>query len=113
MRSRAGFTLVEVLVAVVFIDVAVLATVATSALVVRRQVELRAHLAASDAASNRIETLTVGACNAASGTASGPLGIDEHWSVTIAGRVRAVRDSVTYRAGTIDKSIVLESEAPC
>ena len=110
---RSAFTLPEVLIAILLIDVAVLASVATSALVVRRQVELRAHVAASDAASNRIETLAVGGCTARSGTASGPHGIVEHWSVTIAGRVRAMRDSVTFRAGTADKSVVLESETPC
>ncbi len=113
MRPRTGFTLVEVLVAVLFIDVAVLASVATSALVVRRQVELRAHIAASDAAANRVETLALGACAVTSGSAIGPHGIVEHWSVMVVGRTRAIRDSVAFRAGTSEKSVVLESRAPC
>lgn len=110
---RNGFTLVEVLVAVLFIDVAVLASVATSALVVRRQVELRAHIAASEAAANRIEMLALGACAGTSGSAAGPHGIVEQWSVTIAGGVRSMRDSVSFRAGRNEKSVVLESRRRC
>lgn len=110
---RSGFTLVEVLVAVLFIDIAVLASVATSALVVRRQVELRAHVAASEAAANRIGVLALGGCASASGVATGAQGVVEHWSITIVGGARSIRDSVSFRAGRIEKSVVLESRLPC
>jgi Tfp pilus assembly protein PilV len=113
MRPRAGFTLVEVLVAVLFIDVAVLASVATSAFVVRRQVELRAHMAASDAAANRLESLALGPCAPATGSAAGPLGIVEHWSTTIIDGVRSIRDSIAFRTGTTAKHVVLETRKPC
>src|SRR6478672_4177228 len=62
LRSRDGFTLVELLIAVLLIDVGVLAMVAGTALIVRRQNAMRTRALAAQVAANRIQRLQGGAC---------------------------------------------------
>jgi Tfp pilus assembly protein PilV len=114
MRTRLGFTLLEVLIAVVLIDVGLLALVAGSAVLIRQTADMRARNAAVRAAANRLQLLGAGACVARSGTANGPLGIRETWSVEVRGdSVRDVRDSVVYTAAATPRSVVLRTRFPC
>ena len=111
---RLGFSLVEVIVAVVLIDVALLALVAGSAVLIRQTAEMRARTAAVRAAANRLQQLGAAACSSATGTATGALGIREQWSITVlAGTMRELHDTVTYAASTGRKSVVLHTRLPC
>lgn len=114
LRSRRAFTLVELLVAVLLIDVALLALVAGSVVVVRRQNALRARLAAAQAASNRLQTLRAMPCAAGDGRIAGERGIVETWhSATVADGRRQLRDSVAYADGRDSASVVLATSTSC
>jgi len=114
MRARAGFTLVEVLVAVVLIDVGLLALVASSAVLVRETNALRLRNAALRAATNRLQQLGAAACHPVSGSATSADGIREDWTVTVtASRILDVRDSVSFAAGTVARGVVLRTRLPC
>jgi len=114
LRARRGFTLIEVVVAVVLIDVGLLALVAASAVLVRQTTELRVHGAALQAATNRLQLLGASACGAASGSSADAFSIHESWSVALQPNgVRELRDSVTFSVGAAVKTVVLRTRLPC
>jgi len=113
MRARPAFTLAEVLVAVVLIDVGLLALVAGSAVLVRQTNELRLRTAALRAANNRLQRLGSAPCQATAGSAT-VAGVREDW--TVAPRPDSVgdlRDSVTFQVGPASHSVVLTTRLPC
>ncbi len=114
MRMRRGFTLVEVLVAVLLIDVGLLAVVAGSAVVIRRQNELRLRGAAASAAANRVQTLIGIGCRPGGGSALTGTGVREAWDVRRGDRgTWDIRDSVTYTIGTVTHATVVTTRIPC
>jgi Tfp pilus assembly protein PilV len=113
LRARAGFTLVELMVAVLLIDVGLLALVAGSAIVVRRQTEIRIRTAAARAAANRLELLAAGPCANESGSASVERGISESWSASFSGGSRDLADSVVFALSGVEHHVVLRTRAPC
>ena len=114
MRTRRGFTLVEVLLAVILIDVGLLALVAGSAVLVRQTNALRLRNAALRAAMNRLEQLGVAPCAPAAGASTSANGIREDWSVGAPGnRMLDVRDSVSFGVGAATHSVVLRTQLPC
>src|SRR5690242_4271343 len=86
---RPGFSLVELLVAIILIDVGLLAVVQTHAVVVRRRNELRAQSAAVAAAASRVERLVAAPCAPATGAAASPV-YDETWLVRPSGQTREI-----------------------
>ena len=117
LASRPGFTLAELLVAVVLVNVGLLALVGGSAALVRRHSAIRAQGIAVAVASSRLERLSVASCNAvpaASGTAMRADGISERWSIGSAlNRTREVADSVSYWSHGERKVIVVRARVPC
>ena len=113
MRTRRGFTLVEVLVAVVLIDVGLLALVAGSALLVRQVNDFRLRNVALRAATNRLQQLGASPCAPASGTSVGD-GIREDWRVALSSSQSLdIRDSVTVTACASRPVVVLRTRLPC
>ena len=107
-RSAAGFTLVEVLVAIVVLGIGIVALVGSSAMVTRMIGRGKVETRAAQAASRRIEILRLAAnstsprCTAAGFANGGPVttnGVTESWTVPGAGKVRSVQVNVTY--GTV------------
>jgi Tfp pilus assembly protein PilV len=112
--ARSGFTLVEVLVAVLLLDIGLLALAAGSAALVRQTNMLRARQVALQLAEVRIETLGARGCVAAGGSASGPLGFTEDWSSQLIGRLALeLFDSVTFTVQRQTRSIALRTRLPC
>jgi len=112
MRSRRGFTLAEVLLAIILIDVGLLALAGSGAVVVRRTNAIRLRNAALRAAANRLQQLS-GPCAAAAGVAISADGIREQWTlVRLDGAIDA-RDSVSFADGATTHSIVLQTRLPC
>jgi Tfp pilus assembly protein PilV len=114
LSSREGFTLVELLVAVLLIDVGVLAMVSGSAVLVRRENATRTRLAAARLAANRIERLTGGGCGATSGSAGREHGIVEYWSASTLGADQLdLADSVAFVIDGVDRHLVVRTRARC
>lgn len=112
-RSRAGFSLVELLVALTVLNVGLLALVAGSAAVVRRHNAIHARAAAARVAASRLERLAAEGCAALSGSTATVDGT-EAWTVTIpAPTVREMVELVKYAAPTGTAVISLRTRAPC
>jgi prepilin-type N-terminal cleavage/methylation domain-containing protein len=121
-HSRIGFTLVEVLVAVLVLGVGILALVGTSAGVTRMIGRGRVETRAAQAASRRMEALRLAAyaasplCTGPEFASGGPLfagGMAESWVVPLTGRGRKVRVTVTYLTIRGSRQAVLETVLAC
>jgi len=113
MRSRRGFTLIEVVFAVVLIDVGLLALVAASATLVRRAGDLRARDTALRAATDRLQLLGATPCAGQSGSATSA-GIREAWTVSAPRNgSRELRDSVVFATTRGIGAVVLRTRLPC
>jgi Tfp pilus assembly protein PilV len=112
-RSRRdwGFTLIELVVAILLIDVAVLAVVRTHAIVVRERNLMRMRSAAVNTAATRLEQQLAAPCAAASGSSSLPAA-SEHWSASFDGHTREIGDSVVFGV-TMSHIVVLRTRLPC
>ena len=92
---RAGFTLIEALVALVLFGIGALALVATTAVAARDLGIADRHARGHAMAVDRVARLRVTACAAtATGSAGHPGGLAEHWRVGAAGSLREISDSV-------------------
>jgi type II secretory pathway pseudopilin PulG len=94
LRARPGFTLVELMVAVLLIDVALLALVAGTAIVAKRHTELRARELAARVVSNRIQSAIAAGC------APGAV-------------VRSLADSESYAIDGAVHQVVLRTRVAC
>jgi hypothetical protein len=100
-RSRAGFSTVEVLVALIVFDVGLLGAVTTTALTSRLLIEARNRSRVTLAASERIELVRTGArvsggCGTLTGgTAALGGGLSEQWSLTGSGPSRLLTITIT------------------
>ncbi len=111
---RCGFTLLEVLLAVILIDVGLFALVAGSAVLVRQTSELHARDRAARTAANRVQALGAGPCAPLVGQARSADGQEERWMVVlIAGGARDVSDSVGFVVRGVPRSVVLRTRLSC
>lgn len=114
LRSRAAFTLVELLVAVTILNAGLLALVSASSAVVRRRANMRARAAAVRTAAFRVELLSAQGCAAASGSTPVVAGQAESWTVSSPSKgVRDIVEQVTYLASGAGRSVVLQARAEC
>jgi len=121
-HPRPGFTLIEVLVAILVLGVGVLALAGTSAGVSRMIGRGKIETRAAQAASSRMETLRLAAdatsprCSDPGFASGGPVlsgGLSESWLVPPSGRVRQVRVTVTYLTLRGAREAVLETALTC
>lgn len=121
-RSSSGFTLVEVLVAIVVLGVGIVALVGSSAMVTRMIGRGKVETRAAQVASRRLETLRLAAystsprCTAAGFISGGPAttsGVTESWVVPVAGKVRSVQVNVTYRTVQGTRTASLQTRIEC
>jgi prepilin-type N-terminal cleavage/methylation domain-containing protein len=121
VRNQRGFTLVEVLLAVVLLGIGVMALVGSSAMVTRMIGKGSQYTFVSQRASARFERLrqiaasTSPPCTSgafASGNVTGANGISESWVVQASGTERLVTVYLTYgtvkgtRADTVSATIL-------
>lgn len=95
MRNRAGFTLIETLVALVLFQFVMLALAAGAAVAARDLAKVRRLDRAHDTARNRVERLASQCPDPSAGTTE-TSAFEEHWRVEIIDRRRLVTDSVAY-----------------
>ena len=116
LRRRLAFTLVELLVALLLVEVGLLSLTGTTLVLIRERTAVRARAAAIRAASNRLQFLAAGPCEAASGAAIGPSTIREAWDAQLVpNAIRELRDSVVYGVYGVDSrhAIALRTRLPC
>ena len=113
--SRKGFTIVELLIALVLLDVGLLALVGLAASIDRDADSARKRTNALSAASGRLETIASLACQGdASGVAQGSPGITEWFSEASApNATRDIVDSVAYVTPHGVRTFVLRTGARC
>ncbi len=112
-RAPRGFSIIELIVAMMLVAVGLLALVGANTMLVRRRNESRQRLAAVAAATNRIAQLASGPCLSASGASGSAPGIAERWSVVMrANAFRDIEDSVGFGARPAH-AFVLRTRLPC
>jgi len=123
--SERGFTLVEVLIAVIVLGIGVTALVGSSALVTRMVGRGSSETKAAEAATVRLETMRLLAystsprCTAGGFANGGPSysgrgnSIREHWVVTKAGTIGTITDTVTHRTATGTHTDVITTQVEC
>jgi Tfp pilus assembly protein PilV len=110
-HHASGFSLLELLVAILLVDVAILGIVHTHAIVVRNRNEMRARSAAVIGAADRIEQILASPCTDNSGSLVLP-GSAEFWWSSLAGQTREISDSVVFGASA-PHMVVLRTRFPC
>jgi type II secretion system protein I len=114
-RHRQGFTLVELLVALVLIDCALLALVGGAALVLRQSNTASSRASAQLIAENRLARLSGGPCPAPqTGSADVAPGLHEEWQVqSLDSATRLLDDSVEIQFSGRQSGIALHFARRC
>jgi prepilin-type N-terminal cleavage/methylation domain-containing protein len=121
-HSESGFTLVEVVVAMVVLSVGIIAMAGSTAMVTRMIGRGKVETRAAQAASRRLEILRLAAnsttphCTAGTFASGGPVtanGLIESWTVPVAGRVRSVQVNITYPTARGARTANLQTRIEC
>ena len=115
--QRRGFTLVEVMVAIVILSIGVLGLAATAGVVVRQMTGAVHQSVASTVAYSRMEKIRTSNCVAmkdSSGTAT-TRNVQEKWVIvgTAGSHALLVYDTITYMVRGKKKTQAYHSEYPC
>lgn len=121
-HAGMGFTLIELMLAIVVLGVGIFALVGASASVTRMIGRGKIETRAAQAASRRMEILrlsagaTIPPCTDPSFATGGPVitgGVMEAWQVSPSGRVRQVKVMVTYLTARGSRTATLETRILC
>ena len=113
MRRRTGGTLIELLVALLLLDLALLSLAMMSAVAARRVGDAGRRSRSVVAASNRIERMAARPCGSMTGGSTLlERGVNESWSVTSLNGAAEITDSIDLRSRT-RQSIVVRIRVPC
>ena len=112
-KARAGFTLVEVMVAMMILTIGLLGLASTSAVVVRQMGDAGRMGVAASVAQSRIEKLRLATCTTASAGSSTARGVSESWTITPQVRSARIDVTVTYSTRRGLRSQSYRSTVPC
>ena len=112
MTTR-GFTLIEVVIAILILSVGALALAGSSAVMVRRLADSSRNSAGASVGRSRIESSFAAPCNALTAGSEQISGIRSEWSVSNAQNSADITQRVTYptRRGTHSENF--KSSIPC
>ena len=114
--NERGFTLVEVVVAMIILVIGILGLAASAASVGRLTTLGVQQGRAANAAMSKVEELrSLGNCMtmAASGSDTWPGGFSRSWTTSLSGRVRTVTITVTYNTSTKSRTATYVSQIQC
>jgi prepilin-type N-terminal cleavage/methylation domain-containing protein len=113
VKARAGFTLVEVMVAMMIMTIGLLGLASTSAVVVRQMGDAGRMGVAASVAQSRIEKLRLATCTASSTGTSTARGVSETWTITPQVRSARIDVTITYATRRGMRSQSYRSTVPC
>lgn len=114
-RSRAGFTIIELVVAIIIMTVGILALATGSAGVVKQMRAGNQAALATVVGQARLENIRSLGCSSLSGGTATTRGMTEKWAITwLSSRSRVVTESVTYvPRAKVSRTLALRSVVPC
>ena len=113
LRKRRGFTLVELITALVLLSIGALALASLSAVVMRNISGAAQQTIAATIAQSRMEQLRGLPCTALESGEATTRGMDEYWKVVPETRSILVSLVVGYNDGRRDRIHVHETTIPC
>jgi prepilin-type N-terminal cleavage/methylation domain-containing protein len=113
MTARVGFSLIEVVIAILILSVGALALAGSSAVMVRRLSDSARTAAGASVARSRIESSLAAPCSALTAGSEQILGIHSEWSVAGAQNSADIKQRVTYAARHGPHSEYFISSATC
>jgi Tfp pilus assembly protein PilV len=112
MRKRRGGTLIELLVALLLLDLALLSLATVGAVTVKRIGDANRRARAAMAAANRVERISTAPCTlAGSGSRTLEFGVAETWTSERRGRLLDIVDSI--EVSPTREQIVVRRRIPC
>ena len=98
-RSRAGFTIVELLVALMIFAVGMLGLAATAGSVTKMMGGAKRQVIAANIAQSRLEKLRSSPCSTIAGGADTTRGIISTWTVATGTRGKTISETVVFPTG--------------
>jgi len=114
-RSRHGFTIIELMIAIVVLSIGVLGLAGTSAMVSRMIGGAAQQTIAANVAASRFERMRSRQCSAITSGSAALRGTTETWTVSTVGTaLKFVVDTVAWRgAGQSTSRLVFQSYVKC
>jgi len=113
MKARDGFSLIELMVAIMILTVGLLGLAATTAVATQMIGAGGRHTLAASVAQSRFEVLRRGSCAALSSGSSYTRGIAEAWVVDSVRTSAFVTARVTYQTRRGPRTQIFRSVRPC
>lgn len=114
LRSRRGFTVVELVIAIIILAIGVVGLMATSLVVLRQMRTGQRQAVAATLAQSTFDSLASRPCAAlVSGSANGAMGIREWWTVSGNGAARIASDSIVIPVHRGERAYVFSSTILC
>lgn len=112
--ARPGFTLVELLVALILVTCGLLALAVNTGVIMREVGSATTRRAAVGLLSSRLERLSSMPCGSDSaGEAASALGVREWWSTTPGSGTRLIRDSAEFLEAGRTRHLTIETRVVC
>jgi prepilin-type N-terminal cleavage/methylation domain-containing protein len=113
MTTRKGFSLIELMVAIMILTVALLGLAATSAVATQMIGAGGRHTLAASVAQSRFEVLHLGSCASLSGGSSYTRGVSELWQIDSVRTSAFLTARVTYQTRRGPRTQIFRSVRPC
>ena len=112
-HSERGFTIAELLVAVVIFSVGLLALAGTASVILTTLTSTQSRTIASGVAESRFERIRATSCAARAGGSTATRGITESWTLDRLARADDVTVAVTFLSNHQSRTELFRSFLPC
>jgi prepilin-type N-terminal cleavage/methylation domain-containing protein len=113
--QRRGFSIVEVIVAMMILTVGLLGIAGSTTMALRTALDVTRRRDAIERAESRLAQVAAGGCTRASSGSATDAGrqLTEQWSVRAAGHFQQVTDSITWVGASGRRTFALSTAIPC